>query len=175
MNDNTFRWSSSFLKVTQRAMQLLLSTSPVLVRVKTTEPESLDSSRPAQFWRSPAFLPAHCSECYRIPLSPEHLCPLKGALPILEPNSHGLLDFRGKHTMCREAPGQNEWEKVESHVWDTATIAYQCSSTLSYKWYSVPGGGQTTKWHIMSSRQAPCSRTETKGAFPSEHMKDWYI
>lgn len=40
--------------------------------------------------------------------SPEHLCPLKGALPIVSPHSHGLLDFRGKHTMCRQAPGQNE-------------------------------------------------------------------
>lgn len=40
---------------------------------------------------------------------------------------------------------------------DTATVAYQCSSTLSYKRYSVPGRGQTTKRHMMSSRQAPCS------------------
>lgn len=62
-------------------------------------------------------------------------------------------------------------KKWESRVWDTATIAYQCPSTLSYKRYSVPGGGQSTKWHMMSSRQASCSRLETMVLFPLNTWK----
>lgn len=52
-------------------------------------------------------------------------------------------------------------KKWESRVWDTATVAYQCPSTLSYKRHSVPGWGQTTKRHMISSRQATRSRLET--------------
>lgn len=98
-----------------------------------TLPSQLDSDR------NPAFLPAHCGERYRIPLSPEHLLPRKGDEGKWAwGSSHPWADAPTGSSMllggewCAAKPRVRTNEKGGNRVWDATTVAFRCSSSLSY-------------------------------------------